>query len=107
MAEEIILTDDNFDTEVIKSDTPVLVDFWATWCPPCRMVAPVIDELAEHYDGKMKVAKCDVDECPKTAQRFNISAVPTILLFKGGEVAKQFVGASDKASFIEGIDPNL
>lgn len=90
---EIILTDDNFENEVIKSDRPVLVDFWATWCGPCRMTAPHLSKLAAEYDGKIKVAKCDVDQCPDLAMTFGVSSIPTLLLFKDGVVIKTHIGA--------------
>ena len=91
------LTDDNFEAEVTNSDLPVLVDFWAEWCMPCKMLAPAIEELAEEFAGKVKVAKLDTDEARETAMKFNISAIPTLILFKGGEVAKKFVGLQQKA----------
>ncbi len=91
------LTDDNFEAEVTNSDVPVLVDFWAEWCMPCKMLTPAIEELAEEFAGKVKVAKLDTDEARETAMKFNISAIPTLILFKGGEVAKKFVGLQQKA----------
>ena len=103
----IHVTDDDFQSVVLGNELPVLVDFWAQWCPPCRVLGPVIEQLADHYADKLVVAKCDVDESPQSAAKFNIAAVPTVLLIRGGEVVKTFVGASDKASFISGIDPLL
>jgi len=97
-------TDSNFETEVINSDQPVLVDFWAEWCQPCRMLAPVIDELAAEYDGKAKVGKLDTDSNREVAVKYGISAIPTVILFKGGEVAKKFVGLTPKEQFAEAID---
>ncbi|MDQ7814418.1 MAG: thioredoxin [Patescibacteria group bacterium] len=97
---EITLTDQNFDQEVIKSATPVLVDFWAPWCGPCRMMAPIIEELAEEIDGsKLKIGKLNVDENGVTAQQFNIMSIPTFLVFQGGKVVDQFVGGMTKAAF--------
>ena len=94
------LTDDNFEQEVIQSDIPVLVDFWAEWCMPCRMLAPTIDELADEFAGKVKVGKVDTDANRDVAMKYNISAIPTIILFKGGEVEKKFVGVTSKDEFV-------
>ena len=88
----LTFTDSDFDTQVLQSDQPVLVDFWATWCGPCRQMAPVIDSLAEKYAGKIKVGKLDVDHHPAAAQRFNVRGIPTMLLFKGGQPVEQIVG---------------
>ena len=98
MASELVkeFTDDNFDTEVLKADTPVLVDFWAEWCMPCRMLAPTIDQVAADFDGKVKVGKVDTDANRNTAVNYSISAIPTVILFKGGEPVKKFVGLTSK-----------
>ena len=96
-----VLNKDNFKNEVLKADKPVLVDFWATWCGPCRMVAPVISELAEAYDGKITVGKCDVEDNEDLAQEFGIRNIPTILFFKGGQVVDKLVGAQPKAKLEE------
>ena len=96
MASPINLTDDNFQSEVIDSSLPVLVDFWATWCGPCKMVAPIVDELAIEYDGKIKFGKVDVDTAQKTAGEFGIRSIPTLLIFKDGKVADQIVGVVPK-----------
>ena len=96
MSNEIQLTDANFEQEVLKSGLPVLVDFWAPWCGPCRMIAPLIEELAGEYAGKVKVCKLNTDEAQDTASKYNISAIPTILLFKGGKVAQELVGLQKK-----------
>ena len=106
MASETVLelTDANFDAEVVNSDQPVLVDFWAEWCMPCRMLAPVIDELSQEYDGKVKVGKVDTDANRETSVKYGISAIPTIILFKGGEVHKKFVGVTPKAEFSAELD---
>lgn len=89
---EIILNNDNFDKEVLSSEIPVLVDFWATWCGPCRMLAPVVSEIAEKYDGKVKVCKCDVDENLGIAESFGIDAIPCLIYFKGGEEKARLTG---------------
>lgn len=86
------ITDENFQSEVISSELPVLVDFWAPWCGPCRMLGPVVDKLAVQYQGKLKVGKLNTDESPDIASRYNISAIPTVLLFKDGEIVEQVVG---------------
>lgn len=93
----VIINQDNFESEVINSSVPVLVDFWASWCGPCKMIAPIIDQLAEEYDGKVKVAKVDVDENRELAARFKVQSIPTLLVFKNGEVANQAIGARPKS----------
>ncbi len=92
----IQVTDADFDEKVLKSDLPVLVDFWAAWCGPCRAIAPVIDQLAQEYDGKVIIAKMNVDENPATPGRFGIRAIPTLILFKDGKVVEQITGAVGK-----------
>jgi thioredoxin 1 len=96
MTELLQLNDDNFEAEVLKAETPTLVDFWAPWCGPCRMVGPVVEELAAEYAGRIKVAKMNVDENQKTPSKYNIRGIPTLILFKGGEIAEQVVGAVPK-----------
>lgn len=91
------VNDLNFDSEVLKSDVPVLVDFTATWCGPCRQIAPLVDQVAEEYEGRLKVTKLDIDDSPGTAQKFGIRGVPTLYVFKGGEVVAQQVGAVPKS----------
>ena len=98
------ITDDNFESEVKNSAQPVLVDFWAEWCGPCRMLAPTIEELATEYQGKAKVGKLDTDENRNTAVKFGISAIPTVMIFKNGEVVKKFVGLTPKKDLKAAID---
>ncbi|MEM6332236.1 MAG: thioredoxin [Planctomycetota bacterium] len=106
MASEAVieLTDDNFETEVENADQPVLVDFWAEWCMPCRMIAPTIEQLADEYAGKVKVGKVDTDANRDVSVKYGISAIPTIILFKGGEVVRKFVGVTAKAEFAGELD---
>ncbi len=94
---EIVLTNENFDEEVLKSDIPVLVDFWAVWCGPCKMIAPVVEEIANEYEGRVKVGKVNVDEQQRLAIRFGISSIPTLLVFKNGEIVNKSVGFIPKA----------
>ncbi|MFH1034980.1 MAG: thioredoxin [Pseudomonadota bacterium] len=101
------VTDDSFDAEVLKSETPVLVDFWASWCGPCRAIAPVVEELSEQYAGKIKVAKLNVDESPKTPGQYGIRAIPTLIMFKGGQVADQITGAVSKSHIEQALQKLL
>lgn len=104
---EIELTTENFDEEVIASDTPFIVDFWADWCAPCKMIVPVLEALAGEFDGRLKVGRLDVDAHGEIAARFNIVSIPTLLLFKKGELVDQHVGAAPKETFVEFIEPHL
>ncbi len=99
--EPVVVTDETFEEEVEKSSLPVLVDCWAPWCGPCKMLAPTIDQLAEDLDGTVKVAKLNVDDCPKTAQKFGIMSIPTILIVKDGKVVDKMVGVQPKATIEE------
>ena len=101
------VTDSGFDAVVLKSDTPVLVDFWATWCAPCKAIAPLIDEIAGQYAGKVKVFKMNVDENPATPGKFGVRGIPTLILFKGGKVVDQLVGAVPKSQIKELVDKGL
>ena len=105
MAENLIeFTDDNFDTEVLKSKLPVLVDFWAEWCGPCKMIAPIVEEIAGDYAGKVKVGKVNVDFNNQVAMQYGIRGIPALLVFKGGSVANQIVGAVPKNNITEILD---
>ncbi|MFO7621744.1 MAG: thioredoxin [Bacteroidales bacterium] len=101
------VNDNNFDEVVMKADKPVIVDFWAEWCGPCRMIAPVIDEISKEYSGKAIVAKCDVDESPSVAAQFGIRNIPTVLFFKDGKVADKQVGAVPKKNYADKLDALL
>ena len=100
-------TDGNFETEVKNSDQPVLIDFWAVWCGPCKMIAPIVEEIATEYDGKVKVGKLDVDNNQQVAMEFGIRSIPTILIFKGGQVVDQIVGAVPKDQITGKLNAHL
>lgn len=104
---EVILNDSNFEEEVLKATGPVMVDFWATWCGPCRMLAPVVEELAKEYAGKVKVCKLNVDEGPDSSSKYRITSIPTIIFFKDGAVAGQTVGLQSKAALQEKLNALL
>jgi thioredoxin 1 len=108
MADNIItVSDDSFEEQVALSDVPVLVDFWAEWCGPCKVIAPVLEEIAGDKAGALRVAKLNVDENPRTAQRFQVMSIPTLLLFKGGEAQSRIVGARPKSQILAEVEPHL
>jgi thioredoxin 1 len=101
------VTDDTFENEVLQSDQPVLVDYWAEWCGPCKMIAPLLDELSTEYEGRVKVCKLNIDENPSTPHKFGIRGIPTLMLFKGGNVEATKVGAMTKSQLVAWVDSNL
>lgn len=103
----VTITDANFDTEVLNSNVPVLIDFWATWCGPCRMIAPIVEELATEFEGKVKIGKLDVDDNQQTAIKYGVRSIPTVLLIKGGEVKDTIIGAVPKSVFVDKINTTL
>ena len=107
MSKPIEVTDETFAQEVLQADIPVLIDFWAAWCGPCRMIAPIVEELSGEYEGRAKVCKVDVDTAQQTAAEFGIRSIPTLLIFKGGKVADQLIGAVPKPQIVEKLDAVL
>ena len=101
------LSETNFDQEVLKATLPVLVDFWAVWCGPCKMIAPIVDELSVEYDGKLKIGKVDVDNHQQIAMQYGIRSIPTLLIFKDGKVVEQIVGAAPKKSLVDKLTKHL
>ena len=101
------VTDDQFDSEVLKSGEPVLVDFWAEWCGPCKMIAPILDELASTYEGRLKVAKINIDHNPKTPRNYNVRGIPTLMIFKDGKVEATQIGAVSKTQLSQLIDRTI
>jgi len=103
----VYLTDDSFEEEVVQAEGPVLVDYWADWCGPCKMIAPILDEIAEEYKDKVKIAKLNIDENPGTPPKYGIRGIPTLMLFKGGNVEATKVGAVSKSQLTAFIDSNI
>ena len=103
MADVLSVSDDSFEREVLQSDTPVLIDFWAPWCGPCRAIGPVVEDLAREYAGKLKVVKMNVDDNPRTPQQYGVRAIPNLLLIQGGQVKEQLIGAHTKAKLVSAI----
>jgi len=100
------ISDESFDAEVLKCSVPVIVDFWAEWCGPCKSISPIVEELASEYEGKIKICKLNIDESPETPTKFNVRGIPTLLLFKNGAVVSQKVGAAAKSQLSAWIDSN-
>ena len=107
MSEIVHVSDDSFESDVLNSDVPVLVDYWAEWCGPCKMIAPILEEIAGTYDGKVKITKLNIDENPATPPKFGIRGIPTLMLFKNGEVEATKVGALSKSQLTAFLDSNL
>lgn len=108
MSDQIVYTSDNsFDNDVLKSDVPVLLDFWAEWCGPCKMITPILEEVSREYAGRVRVAKINIDENPQTPPKFGIRGIPTLMLFKNGSVEAQKVGALSKKQLIEFLDQHI
>jgi thioredoxin 1 len=107
MAKPFAVTDASFESDVLDAETPVLVDFWAEWCAPCKMIAPLVDELASEYDGKLVVAKLDADENPNTMQAFGVMGIPTLILFKGGSAVERITGYLPKDRLVQKIAPHV
>lgn len=107
MAKPIHITDDSFEQEVLKSEIPVLIDFWATWCAPCRLLAPTIDQLSEEYEGRVKIAKLDVDNNQDTAMNLGVRSIPAVIIFKNGDIVDNIVGNVPKSKLIERLNAIL
>jgi thioredoxin 1 len=104
VADVLQVSDDSFECDVLKSDLPVLIDFWAPWCGPCKAIAPVVEDVAKEYSGRLKVVKMNVDDNPQTPSRYGVRGIPNLILFKGGQVREQIVGAVPKAHLVKAID---
>lgn len=107
MTEPIHVNADTFEAEVIQADVPVLTDFWAAWCAPCLMIAPILEEIAKEYEGKLKVAKLDVDKSPELATRYGVQSIPNLIVFKDGEAVERLIGYMPKQKLLERISPHL
>ena len=104
---DINFTDKDFEEQVLKSDTPVVVDFWAPWCAPCRIVSPIVEELAKEYEGKLKIGKLNVDENPENASKYGVMSIPSLIFFKNGQPVKTMIGAQSKENYKKGLDESL
>ena len=107
MAKPVVVTDDTFEDVVLKADLPTVVDFWAVWCGPCIVIAPVLEEIADEYDGRLQVAKLDVDHNGQSAMQFGVMSIPTLILFKNGEAVERIVGYMPKTKLVSKIEPHL
>jgi thioredoxin 1 len=107
MAKPVHVTDSTFDAEVLKSDLPVLTDFWAEWCGPCKMIAPILEQIAEEYEGRIKIAKVDVDQNNQMAMQFRVQSIPTLVLFRNGQPVERLVGAMPKGQLLSRVLPHL
>ena len=107
MAKPIVVTDDTFEAVVLQAEIPTVVDFWAVWCGPCKMIAPVLEEIGEEYDGKLQIAKLDVDQDSQSAMQYGVMSIPTLILFKGGQAVERVVGFLPKAKILAKLTPHL